>query len=79
MHELEDKFRTAMITNAQLDNEKQSLSYQVELYKDDIEEFEENYIRLQKDYKDKSRVRGFSWSYSLLALDCMSNISYTSS
>ena len=57
MHELEDKFRTAMITNAQLDNEKQSLSYQVELYKDDIEEFEENYIRLQKDYKDKTRVR----------------------
>jgi hypothetical protein len=45
-----------MINNAQLDNEKQSFSYQVELYKDDIEELEENFIRVQKDYKEKSRV-----------------------
>jgi hypothetical protein len=46
-----------MINNAQLDNEKQSYLYQVELYKDDIEELEENFIRVQKDYKEKSRVR----------------------
>lgn len=45
-----------MISNAQLDNEKHSYSYQVELYKDDIEELEENYLRIQKDFKDKSKV-----------------------
>lgn len=56
MNELEDKFRKAMINNAQLDNEKTSYSYQVDLYKDDLEELEENYNRVHKDYKDKSRV-----------------------
>ena len=45
-----------MVNNAQLDNERQVLNYQVDIYKDDIEEFEENIIRLQRDYKDKSRV-----------------------
>lgn len=45
-----------MINNAQLDNEKTSYSYQVDLYKDDLEELEENYNRVHKDYKDKSRV-----------------------
>ena len=53
---MDDKFRKAMVNNAQLDNEKQALTYQVDLYKDDIEEFEENYIRLQKDFKDKTKV-----------------------
>lgn len=56
LNELDDKFRKAMINNAQLDNEKQSYSYQVELLRDEIEELEENYIRVQKDFKEKSRT-----------------------
>jgi hypothetical protein len=55
-----------MISNAQLDNEKQSFSYQVELYKDDIEELEENFIRVQKDYKEKSRVCIHLFHFSIL-------------
>lgn len=55
--DMEDKFRKAMITNAQMDNEKASLVYQVDTLKDDLEEVEENYFQLQKDYKEKCRVR----------------------
>jgi hypothetical protein len=55
-----------MISNAQLDNEKQSFSYQVELYKDDIEELEENFIRVQKDYKEKSRVCNLLFLFLIL-------------
>lgn len=56
INDLEEKFREAMINNPQLDNEKQSYLYQIEKLKDDFEELEENYCRLQRDFKDKSRV-----------------------
>lgn len=58
VHEFQEKFRDAMINNAQLDNEKQSYVYQIDLYKDELEEMEENYIRLNRDHKDKSKVWG---------------------
>lgn len=45
-----------MINIAQLDNEKQSFVYQIESFKDDLEELEENYLRVQRDLKEKSRV-----------------------
>lgn len=55
LKELEEKFRKSMIQNAQLDNEKSSLTYQVELLKDQIEEIEELHWQLQKEHKDKCR------------------------
>lgn len=57
MIELEEKLKKALITNSQLDNEKNTYSYQVELLKDDLEELQENYYRLQRELKEKSRVR----------------------
>ena len=45
-----------MMMNAQLDNEKHSLVYKVELMKDQVEEMEESFTQLQKEYKDKCRV-----------------------
>ncbi|CAG2241289.1 leucine-rich repeat flightless-interacting protein 2-like [Mytilus galloprovincialis] len=55
LREMEEKFKKAMMTNAQLDNEKHSLVYQVELLKDQMEEQEESLTDLQRQYKDKSR------------------------
>lgn len=47
LKEVEDKFRKAMIQNAQLDNEKASYTYQVELLKDKVEDLEVAYAQLQ--------------------------------
>ncbi len=45
-----------MILNDQLDNEKMSFVYQIDLFKDDLEEMEENYLRLTREHRDKSKV-----------------------
>ncbi|KAL8600596.1 hypothetical protein ACOMHN_062467 [Nucella lapillus] len=52
---LEEKYKGAMMTSAQLDNERQSLVYQVELFKDQLEELTEGHTELQREYKDKNR------------------------
>ncbi|BFZ02398.1 hypothetical protein BsWGS_05436 [Bradybaena similaris] len=59
LRELEEKYKAAMMTSAQLDNEKQSLTYQVELLKDQLEEQDEGYTELQREYKDKCREYDF--------------------
>lgn len=45
-----------MVTNAQLDNERSSQVYQIDLLKDKLEEMEENYAQLQREYREKSRA-----------------------
>lgn len=47
LKEVEEKFRKAMIANAQLDNEKAAAAYQLELYKDRLEELDEQHSQLQ--------------------------------
>jgi predicted nuclease with TOPRIM domain len=47
LKEVEEKFRKAMILNAQLDNDKAALGYQLELLKDRIEELQEEHAQLQ--------------------------------
>jgi len=52
---VEEKFRKAMVQNAQLDNEKSALAYHVELLKDKIEDLEESLALLQREHRDKCR------------------------
>uniref|UniRef100_A0A0B7A369 Leucine-rich repeat flightless-interacting protein 2 n=1 Tax=Arion vulgaris TaxID=1028688 RepID=A0A0B7A369_9EUPU len=59
LRELEEKYKAAMMTSAQLDNEKQSLIYQVELLKDQLEEQDEGYTELQREHKEKCREYEF--------------------
>ncbi|KAK0057897.1 leucine-rich repeat flightless-interacting protein 1 [Biomphalaria pfeifferi] len=59
LRELEDKYKAAMMTSAQLDNEKQSFVYQVELLKDQLEEQDEGYTELQREHKEKCREYEF--------------------
>jgi hypothetical protein len=56
LKDVEERFRKAMITNAQLDNERSSQAYQIDLLKDKLEEMEESYAQLQREYRDKSRA-----------------------
>ncbi|XP_022820048.1 leucine-rich repeat flightless-interacting protein 2 isoform X1 [Spodoptera litura] len=53
LKEVEEKFRKAMILNAQLDNDKAALGYQLELLKDRIEELHEEYAQLQREHREK--------------------------
>ncbi|XP_047736320.1 myosin-1 isoform X3 [Hyalella azteca] len=53
LRELEEKFRGAMISNAQLDNEKTQLTYQVELLKDVRADITEQLTQLKKEHKKK--------------------------
>lgn len=55
MKEFEEKFRKAMIANAQLDNEKSSFAYQVDLLKDKLEELEEVTAQLRRELREKNR------------------------
>lgn len=45
-----------MITNAQLDNERSSQTYQIDLLKDKLEEMEESYAQLQREHREKTRA-----------------------
>ncbi|XP_030749907.1 leucine-rich repeat flightless-interacting protein 2 isoform X4 [Sitophilus oryzae] len=55
LKEVEEKFRKAMIANAQLDNDKTSQTYQLELLKDKLEELEEEHSQLKREHRDKCR------------------------
>lgn len=44
-----------MIANAQLDNEKSSYAYQVDLLKDKLEELEESSATLRRELREKNR------------------------
>ena len=54
--QLEDKFRRAMVSNAQLDNEKQLLKYQVDVLTDELTESVELSTEVQRELKDRTKV-----------------------
>ncbi|TRY55879.1 hypothetical protein DNTS_029129, partial [Danionella cerebrum] len=55
LSEVEEKYKKAMVSNAQLDNEKGNLIYQVDTLKDVIEELEEQMSELRRETEEKSK------------------------
>ncbi|XP_041104193.1 leucine-rich repeat flightless-interacting protein 2-like isoform X4 [Polyodon spathula] len=53
--EVEEKYKKAMVSNAQLDNEKANLIYQVDTLKDVVEEMEELMAEMYRETEDKSK------------------------
>lgn len=53
---MEEKYKKAMMTNAQLDNEKSTLIYEVESLKDTLEDRDEQMMEYQREAKEKHRV-----------------------
>lgn len=56
LSEVEEKYKKAMVSNAQLDNEKNNLIYQVDTLKDVIEEQEEQMAEFYRENEEKSKV-----------------------
>ncbi|CAG0888893.1 unnamed protein product [Darwinula stevensoni] len=55
VREVEEKFRKAMVSNAQLDNEKSALTYQVETLKDQLLDTQETLANLQREHRTRCR------------------------
>ncbi|XP_036395590.1 leucine-rich repeat flightless-interacting protein 2 isoform X9 [Megalops cyprinoides] len=55
LSEVEEKYKKAMVSNAQLDNDKANLVYQVDTLKDVIEEMEEQMAELHREVEEKSK------------------------
>ncbi|XP_051504335.1 leucine-rich repeat flightless-interacting protein 2-like isoform X18 [Myxocyprinus asiaticus] len=55
LSEVEEKYKKAMVSNAQLDNDKTNLIYQVDTLKDVIEEMEEQMSELRRETDEKSK------------------------
>ncbi|XP_028323565.1 leucine-rich repeat flightless-interacting protein 2 isoform X4 [Gouania willdenowi] len=53
--EVEEKYKKAMVSNAQLDNDKANLIYQVDTLKDVIEEMEEQMSEMRRELDEKSK------------------------
>ena len=56
MSEVEEKYKQVMMTNAQLDNDKQKLQYEVDLLKDRLADSEEHTVQLELQLTHTSRV-----------------------
>ncbi|XP_062972097.1 leucine-rich repeat flightless-interacting protein 1 isoform X12 [Elgaria multicarinata webbii] len=53
--EVEEKYKKAMVSNAQLDNEKTNFMYQVDTLKDALLELEEQLAESNRQYEEKSK------------------------
>ncbi|XP_019409343.1 PREDICTED: leucine-rich repeat flightless-interacting protein 1 isoform X10 [Crocodylus porosus] len=53
--EVEEKYKKAMVSNAQLDNEKTNFMYQVDTLKDALLELEEQLAESKRQYEEKSK------------------------
>ena len=56
--ESEEKYRRAMVSNAQLHNEKSYLMYQVDTLKEELADMEERLWEKHREHGDKTKVSG---------------------
>lgn len=54
--EVEEKYRKAMVSNAQLDNEKTNMMYEVDTLKDSLMELEEMLFETRRELEEKCKV-----------------------
>ena len=57
LSELETKYKAAMITNSSMYNEKQALRYQVDTFKDILDEHYETLNQVKRQLKEKCKVK----------------------
>lgn len=55
---MEEKYRKAMVSNAQLHNEKSTLMYHVETLREELSDLEELLWETRRHQQDTSKVRG---------------------
>ncbi|XP_067357149.1 uncharacterized protein lrrfip1b isoform X16 [Channa argus] len=56
--EAEEKYRKAMVSNAQLHNEKLTLIYQVDTLREELSDMEELLCEARRQHDDRTKVRG---------------------
>lgn len=56
--EVEEKYKKAMVSNAQLYNEKTNFTYRVDTLKDTLLELEEQLTESRQQYKEKKNLKG---------------------
>lgn len=74
---MEEKYRKAMVSNAQLDNEKNNLMYQVDTLKDSLMDLEELLSESRREYDEKVKVGRRSDSVETLCCS-LTNTLYSS-
>lgn len=57
LSEAEEKYRRAMVSNAQLHNEKSTLMFQVETLKEELSDMEELLWESRRHCEDQTKVR----------------------
>lgn len=62
---MEEKYRKAMVSNAQLDNEKTNLIYQVDTLKDSLMELEELLSESRREFEEKVKVQQAAADYNI--------------
>ncbi|CAF4449240.1 unnamed protein product [Rotaria magnacalcarata] len=56
LSELESKYKSLMIINSSMHNEKQALRYEVDTYKDRLDEYYETFNHIKRQLKEKCKV-----------------------
>ncbi|XP_069792296.1 trichohyalin-like [Narcine bancroftii] len=65
--EVEEKYKKAMVSNAQLDNEKANLMYQVDTLREDLLELEEQLAEVHRGHEEKTKeLERQKHAYSIL-------------